>query len=44
MGPLLFIIVPDALSKECRSSLLWEMYAVGLVLIAESLEELWSQV
>lgn len=41
LSPLLFIIVLEALSRECRNGLPWEMlYADDLVIIAESLEEL----
>ena len=41
LSPLLFIIVLEALSRECRDRSLWEMlYADDLVIIAESLEEL----
>ena len=41
LSPLLFIMVLEALSIECRSGLPWEMlYADDLVIIAESLEEL----
>lgn len=38
---LLFIIVPEVLSRECISSISWEMlYANDLVIIADNLEEL----
>ena len=41
LSPLLFIIVLEALSRECRNRSLWDMfYADDLVIIAESLEEL----
>ena len=44
LSPLLFIIVLEVLSRECRSTLPWEMlYADDLVIIAESLEELDTQ-
>ena len=44
LSPLLFVIVLEALSRECRSTLPWEMlYADDLVIIAESLEELDTQ-
>ena len=40
LSPLLFIIVPEALSQEFRSGVPWEnLYADDLVIIAESLEE-----
>ena len=40
LGPLLFIIVLEALSQEFRSGVPWEdLYADELVIIAESLEE-----
>ena len=40
LSPLLFIIVLDALSYEFGLSVLWEdLYADGLVIIADSLEE-----
>ena len=40
LGPLLFIIVLEALSREFRSGVPWEdLYADDLVFIAESLEE-----
>ena len=39
-SPLLFIIVLEALSRECRSGVPWEdLCADDLVIIAESLEE-----
>ena len=39
LSPLLFIMVLEALSRECRSGLPWEMlYADDLVIIAENLE------
>ena len=39
-GSVLFITVLEAILRECRSSLSWEMlYADDLVIIAESLEE-----
>ena len=41
LSPLLFIIVMEALSRELRTGLPWELlYADDLVLMAESLEEL----
>ena len=41
LSPLLFIIVLEALSREFRTGLPWELlYADDLVLMAESLEEL----
>ena len=41
LSPLLFIMVLEALSSECRSGFPWEMlYADDLVIIAESSEEL----
>ena len=40
LGPLLFIIVLEALSREFRSGVPWEdLYADDLAIIAESLEE-----
>ena len=40
LGPLLFIIVLEALSREFRCGVPWEdLYADDLVIIAESLEE-----
>ena len=40
LGPLLFIIVFEALSREFCSGVPWEnLYADDLVIIAESLEE-----
>ena len=40
LSPLLFIIVPEALSREFHSWVPWEdLYADDLVIIAESLEE-----
>ena len=43
LSPLLFIIVLEALSREFRSGLPWELlYADELVLMAESIEELES--
>ena len=41
LSPLLFVIVLEALSRECRSTLPWELlYADDLVVIGESLEDL----
>ena len=41
LSPLLFIIVLEAISSECRDRSLWELlYADDLAIIAESLEEL----
>ena len=41
LSPLLFVIVLEVLSGECRLTLPWEMlYANDLVIIAENLEEL----
>ena len=41
LSPLLFIMVLEALSRECRKGLPWELlYADDLVIIAESAEEL----
>ena len=41
LSPLIFIVVLEALSREFRTGLPWEMlYADDLVLIAESLEEM----
>ena len=41
LSPLLFIMVLEALSREFRNGLPWEMlYADDLVIIANSLEEL----
>ena len=40
LGPLLFIIVHEALSHEFRCGVPWEdLYADDLVIIAESMEE-----
>ena len=40
LSPLLFIIVPEALSREFRAGFPWEdLYADDLVIIADSLEE-----
>ena len=40
LSPLLFIIVFEALSRESRSGIPWEvLYADDLVIIVESLEE-----
>ena len=40
LSPLLFVIVPEALSREFCSGVPWEdLYADDLVIIAESLEE-----
>ena len=40
LSPLLFIIVPEALSREFHSGVPWEdLYADDLVIIAESLEK-----
>ena len=40
LGPLLFIIVLEALSREFRAGVPWEdLYANDLVIIADSLEE-----
>ena len=41
LSPLLFIIVLEALSSECRNRSMWELlYVDDLVLIAKSLKEL----
>ena len=41
LSPLLCIIVPEALSREFRTGLPWELlYADNLVLMADSIEEL----
>ena len=40
LSPLLFIIVLEALSSECRNRSVWELYADDLVIIAKSLKEL----
>ena len=41
LSPLLFIIVLEALSREFRTGLPWELlYADNLVLMADSIEEL----
>ena len=41
LSPLLFIIVLEALSRECRAGVPWEMlYADDLVIAANTLEEL----
>ena len=41
LSPLLFIIVLEALSRELRAGLPWELlYADGMVLIAESIKDL----
>ena len=41
LSPLLFIIVLEALSGECRNRSVWELlYADDLVIIAKSLKEL----
>ena len=41
LRPLLFIIVLEALSSECKNRSMWELlYADDLVIIAESLKEL----
>ena len=40
LSPLLFIIVLEALSRECRAGVPWEdLYADDLVIIADPLEE-----
>ena len=38
-SPLLFIIVLEALSREFRAGVPWDLYADDLVIIADSLEE-----
>ena len=44
LSPLLFIIVMEALSQEFRTGCPWELlYADDLVIVAETLEELKSQ-
>ena len=41
LSPLLFVIVLEALSRECRVGVPWEMlYADDLVIVAKTLEEL----
>ena len=45
LSPLLFIIVLEALSRECRTGCPWEdLYADDLAIIAESLKELSEKV
>jgi len=36
LSPLLFVIVMEALSRECRVALPWELYADDLVMIPET--------
>ena len=44
LSPLLFIIVPEALSQEFRTSYSWELsYADDLVLLANTMDELLSK-
>jgi len=40
LSPLLFVIVVEALSREFRVSLPWELYADDLVVIAETEDDL----
>ena len=41
LSPLLFIMVLEALSRECRNGLPWELlYADDLMIAAETLEDL----
>ena len=39
MSQLLFVIVMEALSREFRVALLWELYAGDLVMIAETKDD-----
>ena len=44
ISPLLFVIMLEALSRECREGLSWEMFYVDdLVTIAKMLEEMSNQ-
>jgi len=40
LNPLLFVIVMEALSREFRVTLPWELYADDLVMVAETEDDL----